>query len=240
MGRRVRIIGGGRAGRSFRSALAAAGWETAEPWGRTDDAAAAAHGADVVIIATPDAAIASVAASIEPVDDCVVVHLSGALGLGPLAGHPRRAVVHPLVALPDGDRGAARLHGAWFGLSTHGDPLADEIVASLEGRPIRVSEGDWAIYHASAVIASNHLVALLGQAERVAGSIGVPLGALLDLARGSFEDVVALGPAAALTGPVRRGDMATVQRHLDALPDDEREAYRAMARQAARLVPPPG
>lgn len=99
------------------------------------------------------------------------------------------------------------------------------------------AETDWARYHAAGVIASNHLVALLGQAERVAATVGAPVEAFLDLARWSLADVAALGPRAALTGPVRRGDTATVGRHLDSLPADERPAYEAMAREAGRLCP---
>ena len=147
------------------------------------------------------------------------------------------AVLHPLVALPDPDRGSERLVGAWFGLAADGDDLAAEAVASLRGRVVHIAEGDWPRYHAAAVIASNHLVALLGQVERVASGVGAPVEAFLDLARGSLADVAELGPAAALTGPVRRGDTATVERHLAALPDAERAAYETLAREAARLCP---
>ena len=127
--------------------------------------------------------------------------------------------------------------GAWYGLSSDGDPLADDVVAALQGRPVRVDEGGWVRYHAAAVIASNHLVALLGQVERVAATVGAPLDAFLDLAEGSLADVAELGPAAALTGPVRRGDLATVTAHLAALPDDERVAYRALSRGGGQAVP---
>jgi predicted short-subunit dehydrogenase-like oxidoreductase (DUF2520 family) len=232
---RVRIIGPGRAGSSLGSALARSGWEVLPLLGRADNVEGAATGTDLLVVATPDAAVEAVAGSVEPCDQAVVAHLSGSLGLAPLSGHPRRAVLHPLVALPDPERGAERLVGAWFGLAVDGDPLAAEAVASLGGRVVHVAEDDWARYHAAAVIASNHLVALLGQAERVAASIGVPVDAFLDLARGSLADVAALGAAEALTGPVRRGDAATVERHLAALPADERCGYRAMAEEAARL-----
>jgi predicted short-subunit dehydrogenase-like oxidoreductase (DUF2520 family) len=232
---RVRIIGPGRAGTSLHRALARAHWPVEPMLGRADDVRAAAAGVDLVVIATPDAAVGDVAAAVEPRTDVVVAHLSGSLGLAPLAGHARAAVLHPLVALPDPDRGADRLVGAWFGLAATGDPLVEEVVAELHGRVVRVAEGDWARYHAAAVIASNHLVALLGQVERVAASIGAPLDAYLDLARGALDDVVALGPAAALTGPVRRGDVATVDRHLAALPPEEQAAYRTLAEEAARL-----
>jgi predicted short-subunit dehydrogenase-like oxidoreductase (DUF2520 family) len=146
-------------------------------------------------------------------------------------------VIHPLVALPDPEIGADRLRGAWFGVSEAGDPLGVAVVDALGGRPVLVAEADWVRYHAAAVIAANHLVALLGQVERVAAGIGVPLGAYLDLAQGSLDDVAALGPAAALTGPVRRGDRATVAAHLAALPEAERPAYAALSEEAARLCP---
>lgn len=234
---RVRIIGPGRAGTSLATALSRAGWDVAPLLGRADDPGPAAAGVDLVLIATPDAAIADVAAAIVPSDRAVIAHVSGSAGLHPLSRHPRRAVLHPLVALPDAERGAERLVGAWFGLAEEGDPLVAEVVASLRGRVVHVAETGWARYHAAAVIASNHLVALLGQAERVAASVGAPVEAFLDLARGSLADVAALGPRAALTGPVRRGDTATVARHLDALPPEERPAYEAMAAEAARLCP---
>jgi len=232
---RVRIIGPGRAGTSLHRALTRAHWPVEPLVGRADDVAASAEDVDLLVIATPDAAIADVAAGVRPNPDVVVAHLSGSVGLAALAGHPRVAVLHPLVALPDAERGADRLVGAWFGLAATGDPLVEEVVDELHGRIVRVAEADWARYHAAAAIASNHLVALLGQVERVAESIGVPIDAYLDLARGALDDVVALGPAAALTGPVRRGDHATVDRHVQALPDEERAAYRALAKEAARL-----
>jgi predicted short-subunit dehydrogenase-like oxidoreductase (DUF2520 family) len=205
--------------------------------GRGDDLRGAAEDVDLVFIATPDAAVAEVAAAIDPSANAVVAHLSGSLGLAALAPHPRRAVMHPLVALPDPERGEERLVGAWFGLAIEGDPLIEEVVNELHGRVVRVAESDWARYHAAAVIAANHLVALLGQVERVAATVGAPLEAYLDLARGALDDVAALGPAAALTGPVRRGDTDTVERHLDALPEAERASYRALAEEARRLCP---
>jgi predicted short-subunit dehydrogenase-like oxidoreductase (DUF2520 family) len=231
----VRVIGPGRAGGALALALGRAGWDVREPLRRGDDLVAAAAGTDLLVVATPDAAVAAVAAALAPDDRAVVAHLSGALGLAPLAGHPRRAVLHPLVALPDAERGAERLRGAWFGLAADGDPLAADAVAALGGRAVTVAEGDWVRYHAAAAIAANHLVALLGQVERVAEGIGVPLAAYLDLARGSLDDVAELGPAAALTGPVRRGDRATVAAHLAALPEEERAAYEALSAEAARL-----
>jgi predicted short-subunit dehydrogenase-like oxidoreductase (DUF2520 family) len=84
-------------------------------------------------------------------------------------------------------------------------------------------------------VASNHLVALLGQLARLAAVVGAPLEAFEPLARASLANAFALGPSAALTGPVARGDVETVQRHLAALPADEQRAYRALADEARRM-----
>jgi predicted short-subunit dehydrogenase-like oxidoreductase (DUF2520 family) len=231
----LRIIGPGRAGTSLARALAASGWEVAGVRGRGEALADAASGVDLLVIATPDDAIAGVARQVDPVPTTVVAHLSGSLGLDVLAPHPRRAAVHPLVALPGPEMGAARLRaGAWFAVA--GDPLARDVVAALGGRALTVDDAHRPAYHAAACIASNHLVALLGQAERVAASAGVPLEAYLDLVRATVENVAALGPAAALTGPVARGDVVTIERHLAALDPPERPAYEAMADAARRLV----
>jgi predicted short-subunit dehydrogenase-like oxidoreductase (DUF2520 family) len=234
MNRRVRIVGPGRAGRALALALGRAGWDVAPLVGRDGDVAGAADGVDLVVLATPDDAVAAVAAAVRPVAGTVVAHLAGALGLDVLAPHERRAAVHPLMALPTPELGAERLAGGWFAVA--GDPLAGEVVAALGGRSFAVADADRATYHAAAVVASNHLVALLGQVERLATEAGVPLEPYLDLAAATLDHVRALGPAAALTGPAARGDEATIRRHLDALPADERAAYQALVDAARRLV----
>lgn len=232
---RLRVVGGGRAGRSLALALGREGWEVASVIGRDDDPVAAGEGADLVVIATPDAAVAEVAARISPRPEPVVAHLAGSLGLDVLDGHPRRAALHPLVALPEPELGASRLAaGAWFAVA--GDPLVQRAVADLGGRWFEVADADRATYHAAAVVASNHLVALMGQVERIAAGIGVPPEAYGDLARTTLDNVDALGPAGALTGPTARADWATVARHLAAIDERERPAYRALADAARRLV----
>ena len=230
---RVGIIGPGRAGTALRLALEEQGWPV-RTWRRGDEIGAAAADVDVLVLATPDGAIADVAAAVQPVPATLVVHLAGSLGLDVLAPHERRGALHPLVALPDGPTGARRLRGAWFAIA--GDPAVESIAVALGGRTFAVADGDRALYHASAVIASNHLVALLGQAERVAAAAGVPFAALVDLVRVTVDNVAELGPAAALTGPAARGDEDTIRRHLDALPADERPVYAAMAESARTLA----
>ena len=231
--RRVRIVGPGRAGGAFALALDQAGWGV-EVRGRGDDLGDATDGVDLVLLCVPDPAVATVAAQVDPADEVVVAHCAGSLGLDVLAGHRRVASVHPLVALTTPERGAAMLRGAWFGVA--GDPLARQVVQDLGGTAVDVPDEHRLRYHAAAVIASNHLVALLGQVERVAATVDVPLEAYLDLVRGTVDNVAALGPSRALTGPVARGDLDTVERHLAALPPEERGAYGAMVEQARRLV----
>ncbi len=231
---RVHIIGAGRAGGALALALTAAGWPAPTIFGRGDDLAAVGDEADIVVIATPDAAIADVAAAIPRRDDVTVAHLAGSLGLDVLGDHPRVAAIHPLVALPDPQTGAERLRGAWYAVA--GDPSVQHLVALLDGHAFHVADQDRVAYHAAAVVASNHLVALLGQAERIASTADVPLAAFLDLIRGTVDNVASLGPAAALTGPAARGDEATIARHIAALADDERFAYEAMAAEARRLA----
>jgi len=231
----IRIIGPGRAGTSLAAALSARGWEFAGFLGRHDDLTNAARGVDVLVIATPDDAIAEVAAAVVPVVTTTVVHLSGSLGLDALGAHPRRAAVHPLVPLPNGEVGAARLcSGVTFAVA--GAAVAREIVATLGGRIVEVADDDRAAYHAAACIAANHVVALLGQVERVAAEVGLDLESFLPLTRAAVDDVAALGAPAALTGPARRGDWATLSRHLDALPESERAGYQAGAALATRLA----
>ena len=231
----VRLIGPGRAGLSLAAALESVGHRVVGLLASGDDPARAASGVDVVVLAVPDRRIAEVARRIEPVADTVVLHLSGSQGLGVLAPHLRRASMHPLVPLPNPEIGARRLvAGATFAVA--GDPTASQLAGSLGGRTVAVRDENRAAYHAAACIAANHLVALMGQVERVAQSIGLDLEAFLGLARASLDDVASLGPTAALTGPVARGDSATLARHRAALAPVEREEYDRCVALARRLV----
>ena len=232
--RRVHIVGPGRAGRSLARALEDSGWPTPVLFARNDDSSQIGDGAEIVIIATPDATISEVSALLPVRSDVAVVHLAGSLGLDVVRRHPRHGAVHPLVALPDEATGARRLMGAWFAVA--GDPVVEEVVEALDGRSFVVADEDRARYHAAAVVASNHLVTILGQAERIAASAGVPFEALLHLVRGTIDNVDELGPVAALTGPAARGDEATIRRHLEAIGDDERPLYELLATEARRLA----
>lgn len=254
--RTVALVGPGRAGTAFASALEEAGRAVVAVAGRDPGApstrAAAArlhaapvgvedagHGVDLVILATPDAAVALVAralaGSLEP--GALVVHLSGSQGVEALrdlaVARPdaRLAAVHPLQTFPE-PFSTRSLTGVWF--AVEGDPGGIDLVHELGGRPFRVA--DRVRYHAAAAIAANHLVALIGQVERLAREAGAPLQAFAPLMRSALDHALESGPAAALTGPVARGDAMTVARHLDALSGDERAPYAVLAREALRLT----
>ena len=235
-----RVLGPGRAGRSLMASLdGVGGYRSLGAWGRDRSPVDAAHGVDVLVVATPDDVVAEVAAAVRPSATTVVVHLSGSLGLDVLAGHPRRGSLHPLVPLPTPAIGAGRLaSGITFAVA--GDPAARAMADALGGTVVEVADEDRAAYHAAAVIASNHLVALMGQVERVASTAGLPLDAFAGLLRAAAEDALALGPRQALTGPAARGDWDTVERHRAVIasmpaPRTELAGYDAMVALARRL-----
>ncbi len=255
----IALVGPGRAGTTIALALLEVGWNVLAVAGRAPDApstmsAAAclgasqtlltdvARGASVVIIATPDRAIEStaraIASSIE--SDALVFHLAGSMGVGvfdPLLetrADVRVGALHPLQLFPSASMGIERMRGSWAAVA--GDPQVVELARALGMRPFELAEADRAQYHAAAAVASNHLVALLGQVERLTAACGVPFDAFAPLVRSSVADAFALGPARALTGPVSRGDLATVEKHLATLDPGERDAYRTLAREVARLT----
>jgi predicted short-subunit dehydrogenase-like oxidoreductase (DUF2520 family) len=130
--------------------------------------------------------------------------------------------------------GARRLVGATYCVA--GDERAAQLVADLGGRAITVADADRVAYHATACVTANHLVALLGQAERLAQSAGLELADFLELAKYALEDVERFGPTAALTGPASRGDLETIDAHLGAISDAERPLYVALAAAALSLA----
>jgi predicted short-subunit dehydrogenase-like oxidoreductase (DUF2520 family) len=253
------LVGPGRAGTTLALAMQARGWTLRGVAGRAPEApsvlaasaalgapardvASVGHDADVVLIATPDAAIADAAAATAPGlrVGALVLHLSGACTLDELdklrvaRSDVEVGSLHPLQSLPSPETGVARLPGSWCAVA--GPPAVERLAVSLGMRPFRVSDRDRVSYHAAATIASNHVVALLAQAARIADAAGVPPAALVPLVRATLDNIDDLGARDALTGPVARGDVDTVVRHLDALPDDERDAYVALAEQARRLA----
>jgi predicted short-subunit dehydrogenase-like oxidoreductase (DUF2520 family) len=237
------IVGRGRAGSSFARALGSVGWTLVRVAGRGDPIVDVGADVDVVILAVPDDSITEVAAAIEASssDDApVIVHVSGAKGLDVLEPHRRRASVHPLMSLPDGETGAERLLGGGV-FAVAGDPnagadLATEMVAALGGRRIEVGDAERPLYHAAAAVAANHTVVLCAQVERLAAQVGVPVDAYWDLIDGALASVRSSGAVSSLTGPAARGDETTLAEHVAALPPAELRLYVTLAQHAARLA----
>ena len=243
----VAIIGAGRMGRGLSLALEEAGVEATllNRTRRPEDTLQA----PLVLIAVPDDAIGGVAADLargQAVGEGhIVLHLSGLLdrdALRPLADTGAAlGSFHPLQSVADPSTAGARLRGAFAGLE--GDDRAldagEWLAGALGMHPVRLAPGAKAAYHAGAVIASNYVVVLASLAEGLARRAGVPPAEArvlyLPLMQGTVANL-AFGPATALTGPVRRGDVATVRRHLAALAPQERALYRALGLVALGLA----
>lgn len=228
---KIAIVGAGRAGTSFATALTRVGHDV---YLIHHDELERVGEADVVLLCVPDDAIADVGRALAPRDARVVVHVAGSRGLSELAGHPRAGFMHPLAMLSTAELGAARLQGATFSIG--GDDVTAQLVASLAGRAIHLSDDQRVNYHATASVAANHLVALLGHVEALARSAGLSSRDFLPLIEQALSDAIAMGAQRALTGPASRADMKTIDAHLAAIPESERSTYVALANAAFELA----
>jgi predicted short-subunit dehydrogenase-like oxidoreductase (DUF2520 family) len=205
------VVGRGRLGTALAAALQAAG-----PFGRGQQVPV---DVEIVLLCVPDAEIAAAAAAIGGSDGAPLLgHCSGATGLDVLGGREGLSL-HPLMAVPPGS-GPEVLRGAGCavdGTSPRALALARRLAAALGMHATRVLPDDRAAYHAAASIASNFLVTLAGAAERVATTAGVDRELLAPLVLAAARQWAALGAARALTGPIARGDEATVARQREAV-----------------------
>jgi predicted short-subunit dehydrogenase-like oxidoreductase (DUF2520 family) len=209
----IAIVGAGRLGPALAASLEAVGVAVEGPLGR-----GAQPDAGVVLLCVPDGEIAAAAAAVAPREGRLVGHCSGATGLAPLAPHEAFGL-HPLMTVPAGSP-AGVLAGAGAavdGSTPRALAVAEALAARLGMRPMRVADEDRAAYHAAASIASNFLVTIEGAAERLAVTAGVDRQMLAPLVRAAVETWVELGAQRALTGPIARGDEATVARQREAI-----------------------
>ena len=189
-----------------------------------------ADAADVVFITTPDSAIAMVAAGLTWHPGQGVVHCCGASSTeilrpaavqGALTGafHPLQTlagVVEPADA-------AIRLSGVTFLVSADGwlDRFLRGLATALGGRSVSIPDTDRALYHSAAVLGCGYLAAVLQAAVEVWQELGFTpeqaIQALYPLSRATLDTVAKHGVASGVTGPVVRGDVATIQSHLEAL-----------------------
>jgi predicted short-subunit dehydrogenase-like oxidoreductase (DUF2520 family) len=259
----VAILGAGRAGSAIYARLREIGEAPALLWTRSEVTAQAARAdgfpaesgatwpdfrsASLVLLAVSDGAVGgvaqSLAGSIRP--DAVVAHLSGALDLTPLAPFSAEGIavgsLHPLVSIA---QRRTSLAGAVAAVASSA-PSADERLSELArklGMSVIRPIGDRARYHAAASIVGNFPQVLLEGASQLLRSLGITeqesqraLGLLL---QGAARNAAELGPAAGLTGPIVRGDVEVVQRHLNALSDngEVRDLYVAAGRIAVELA----
>ena len=192
--------------------------------------AAAARPAVVWMLAVTDDAIAPVAAHLArtaPLADAVVFHCSGAKASSELDVLRRAgahvASVHPVRSFADPATVAAAFDGTFCGIEGDEAALATLLPAfeAIGARPVRIDAAAKTVYHAAAVFASNYLVTVIDAALRAYQAAGIPADVARELARPlateTLANVLRLGPEAALTGPIARGDAATVARQHDAV-----------------------
>jgi predicted short-subunit dehydrogenase-like oxidoreductase (DUF2520 family) len=247
---RIAIIGAGRMGQGLGTALATRGQnvtllgrraqDVGPPFSLADAWAPALRASPLVLIATPDSAVESVANELAVLGVIgpthVVLHLAGPLDRSVLAPLTSSGAAlgsfHPLQTVADPVSAAERLIGAYAGLE--GDERALEmgkrLAKLLQMTSIVIPLGGKAKYHAGAVMAANYTVGLFGAAQRIATESGIDpeiaARMYLPLLEGAVRNIVALGPADALTGPIRRGDLSTIRLHLVSLSARDRELYR--------------
>jgi predicted short-subunit dehydrogenase-like oxidoreductase (DUF2520 family) len=240
----IGLIGAGRLGTSLALALEGAGYPTsrvssANPAAAEELAVRLGGGAtsvsaeeiardcELVFLTVPDSVVRELADSLPWRTGSDVVHCSGALGLGALDAAARaggrRGCLHPLQAFPDRFADVARFEGIVCGVEADGAlaTLLGELARGFGAQVIRLEGVDRARYHAAAVFASNYLVALHAAAARSFALAGLPpeiaRTALWPLTLGTAQRIAELPLERALTGPVSRGDTATVAQQLAAL-----------------------
>jgi predicted short-subunit dehydrogenase-like oxidoreductase (DUF2520 family) len=188
----VHVIGSGRVGSAVAARLSERGVAVGE-----DDP-------DVVLLCVPDTAISDVARRLTP-GRAWVGHVSGATPLAALEPHARRFSLHPLQTF-DRSGDPSQFDGAWAAVTGDTEDalaVARELAEILGLHPFDLADGDRTLYHAGAVFASNYLVTL----QRAAVRLGVPAQGLAPLMTRTIEN------GFDLTGPIARGDWATVEAH---------------------------
>lgn len=209
-----------------------------------------ADAADMVFITTPDSAIESVAGDVRWRQGQYVVHCCGALGRDALQDALRQGAetgaFHPFqtfAGLQEPAQAVSRLAGVTFAVSAEGrlESFLNELAARLGGRSVSITEELRPLYHASAVLSCGYLVTLLEAAIQVWQAAGFTeddaLNALAPVARATLENVARLGPKDGVTGPLYRGDVVTVQRHLEALARSRPDVARLYVSLTEKALP---
>ena len=202
-----------------------------------------------ILIAVSDDAIAEVAAGLAAagLTGAIALHTSGAAG--PEALESLRAagnsvgVLHPLQTVPSAERGVETLPGAAYAYAGDAGAAAwaRELIARVEGKALAVDPRRWRHYHAAAVMACNYQVTLVDAAlelmELAGAGRAAALDALAPILRATMDNVLAIGPEKALTGPIRRGDVGTIRGHLAAIGTASPETRHLYIAAGLRTIP---
>lgn len=226
-----------------RSAVSARGLAKSVPGCRAyDNVQAAADHADLLFLTVPDDAIARVAGEIAWRPDHAAVHCSGATEIDALApaasAGARIGGFHPLQTFAEPETALAGMRECVVAIEAE-PSLAGELHAlarALGARPIALPSGARVLYHAAGSFAATFVAVLLNEGVRIWRGFGASeqdaVRALLALARGTLDAVAASGIVGSLAGPIPRGDIGTIEKHVHALGAlDERTLtlYRALA-----------
>lgn len=232
-------------GRALAALFAERGFAVLTASGWTPQAAA---GSTHILVAVADDALPAVAAQLAAAElrNAVVLHTSGAAGPAALnalreAGNAT-GVLHPLQTVPTPDAGVRSLPGSTFAYA--GDAAAtewaQELITALDGTPLAIDPARWTQYHAAAVMACNYHAALVDCALELMQGAGIgrddALRALAPLIRATTDNLLKQGPAHALTGPIRRGDVGTIRAHMTALESASAETQRLYAAAGLRTL----
>jgi predicted short-subunit dehydrogenase-like oxidoreductase (DUF2520 family) len=183
--------------------------------------------AQLVFITTPDDIIPKVAAEVQWHKEQSVVHCSGAHSVDILESARQQGAntgcFHPLQTFASVDQAIDNIPGSTFAIEAEEPltPILKEMATALEGDWVTLKAGDKVLYHAAAVFACNYLVTLAKLATDLWQTFGVPpaqaIKALMPLLRGTLSNIENVGLPNCLTGPIARGDLGTISRHLESL-----------------------
>lgn len=205
------IIGRGRVGTALAAAWTAAGMRVVGPLGRGEQFPA---DATIAVLAVPDEAIPAAARGVPA--GVLVAHCAASVPLAAL-GEREGFSMHPLLAVTGADTSFTGAGCAVAGTTPGAAAVGQRLARALGMRVVEVREEDRPLYHAAASLASNYLVTLEGEAERLMSQVGLDRAMLLPLVRAAVEAWGERGAAAALTGPIARGDEETVRRQRAAV-----------------------
>lgn len=193
-----------------------------------------ADAAQAVFITTPDDVIADIAANLRWHSGQTVIHCSGVHSTDILeSAHKYGAntcCIHPLQTFASVDEAVTNISGSTFALEGDEDAmvLARGIAEALKGNIIVLKAGDKVLYHAAAVTLSNYLVTLMKTAADFWQTLGIPqekaVKSLLPLLKGTVNNIERVGIPGCLTGPIARGDVETIKKHVAALEKAHPEA----------------